>query len=193
MPTIAVSNGIRAAALLILGGAALLLSACSSGAPLEQSSGGNGRSTVVQLDTTATLPTEACGLLTPGEVASLTGRAVQQQAQGEACRFVEADQPASPDAVVVVSFRPAAAFQIAQAGNDLRRRNMQPVSGLGREAYYDDSHGDLYVRLPDRTLVISMPHAVRSYSRERIAPELGRLAVARLSARPAAKAVLPAQ
>ena len=112
---------------------------------------------------------------------------MQQQAQGESCRFVEADQPASPDAVVLVSFRPAAAFQIAQAGNDLRH-SIQPVSGLGREAYYDDSHGDLYVRLPDRTLVISMPRRVKSYSRERIAPELGRLAVARLTARPAAPA-----
>ncbi|MGY3088663.1 hypothetical protein ACVWYF_001703 [Hymenobacter sp. UYAg731] len=159
----------------------LLLGACSSGAPLEQASGGNGLSTAVQSDTTATLPTEACGLLTPGEVASLTGRPVQQQAQGNVCRFVEADQPASPDAVVMVSFRPAAAFQIAQAGNDLRR-SISPVSGLGHEAYYDDSHGDLYVRLPNRTLVIGMPRRVKSYSRERIAPELGRLALARLTA-----------
>lgn len=171
--------------MLALAGTALL-AACSGQAPLEQASGGSGRSTPMQADTTATLPTEACGLLTPGEVARLTGRPVQQQAQGETCRFVETDQPASPDAVVMVSFRPAAAFQIAQAGNDLRRRNMMPVSGLGREAYYDDSHGDLYVRLPGRTLVISMPRRVRSYSRERIAPELGRLAVARLTARPAA-------
>ena len=161
----------------------VLLGACSSQAPLEQASSGNGRSTTVQPDTTATLPTEACGLLTPGEVASLTGRPVRQQAQGEACRFIAADQPASPDAVVLVSFRPAAAFQIAQAGSDLRRRNMVPVTGLGREAYYDDSHGDLYVRLPDRTLVIGMPQRVKRYSRERIAPELGRLAVARLAAR----------
>ncbi|MBU6121098.1 hypothetical protein [Hymenobacter siberiensis] len=162
--------------------ATVLLGACSGQAPLEQASGGNGLSTTVQTDTTATLPTEACGLLTPGEVASLTGRPVQQQAQGDACRFVEADQPASPDAVVMVSFRPAAAFQIAQAGNDLKR-SISPVSGLGHEAYYDDSHGDLYVQLPTRTLVISMPRRVKSYSRERIAPELGRLAVARLAVR----------
>ena len=108
---------------------------------------------------------------------------MQQQAQGEACRFVEADQPASPDAVVMVSFRPAAAFEIAQAGNNLKR-SISPVSGLGREAYYDDSHGDLYVRLPERTLVISMPQRVKRYSREQIAPELGRLAIARLTARP---------
>ncbi|MBH8558489.1 hypothetical protein [Hymenobacter negativus] len=179
IPVLSIGLGGR---LLALAGA-MLLGACSGQAPLEQSSGGTSRSTAVQMDTTATLPTEACGLLTPGEVASLTGRLVQQQAQGEACRFVEADQPASPDAVVMVSFRPAAAFQIAQAGNDLRRRNMVPVTGLGREAYYDDSHGDLYVRLPDRTLVIGMPRRVKAYSRERIAPELGRLAVARLTAR----------
>lgn len=168
--------------LLALGSAALLLGACSGNAPLEQSSGGSGRSTVVQADTSATLPTESCGLLTPGEVASLTGRPVQQQTQGEACRFVEADQPASPDAVVLVSFRPASAFQIAQAGNDLRR-SISPVTGLGRAAYYDDNRGDLYVQLPERTLVISMPQRVKRYSRERIAPELGRLAVARLAAR----------
>ncbi|GAB3590175.1 hypothetical protein [Hymenobacter daeguensis] len=167
---------------LALAGAVALLGACSGQAPLEQASGGNGRSTVVQADTTATLPTEACGLLTPAEVASLTGRPVQQQTQGEGCRFVEADQPASPDAVVMVSFRPAAAFQIARAGNDLKR-SISPVSGLGREAYYDDSHGDLYVQLPGRTLVIGMPQRVKRYSRERIAPELGRLAVARLAAR----------
>ena len=176
----------RGGLLLALAGTALL-GACSGQAPLEQASGGNGRSTTVQPDATATLPTEACGLLTPGEVANLTGRPVQQQAQGDACRFVEADQPASPDAVVLVSFRPAAAFRIAQAGNDLRH-SIQPVSCLGREAYYDDSHGDLYVRLSDRTLVISMPRRVKSYSRERIAPELGRLAVARLTAHPAAPA-----
>jgi len=169
--------------LLALGGIALWLSACSGQAPLEQASGGSGRSTTVQADTTATLPTEACGLLTPGEVTNLTGRPVQQQTQGEACRFVEADQPGSPDAVVMVSFRPAAAFQIAQAGNDLRRRNMLPVTGLGREAYYDDSHGDLYVQLPDRTLVIGMPQRVKRYSRQQIAPELGRLAMMRLTAR----------
>ncbi len=137
----------------------------------------------MQLDTTATLPTEACRLLTPGEVANLTGRPVRQQAQGNACRFVEADQPGSPDAVVVVSFRPAAAFMIARAGSSQRRYKMRPVNGLGREAYYDDSHGDLYVRLPERTLVIGMPRAARGYSREQIAPELGRLAMARLAAR----------
>ncbi|WP_210518531.1 hypothetical protein [Hymenobacter terricola] len=166
---------------------ALLLGACSGQAPLEQSSGGQGRSTAVQADSAAmaTLPTEACGLLTAREVAVLTGRAVRQQAQGDACRFVEADQPASPDAVVTLSFRPAAAFAIAQAGNDLRRRNMVPVDGLGREAYYDDSHGDLYVKLPERTLVIGMPRRARNYSRERVAPELARLALARLTARPA--------
>ena len=168
---------------LALTGCALYLGACSSGAPLEQASGGQGLTTAVQLDTTATLPTEACGLLTPREVAALTGLAVRQQAQGEACRFVEANQPASPDAVVLVSFRPAAAFQIAQAGNDLRRRNMLPVTGLGRAAYYDEDHGDLYVQLPDRTLVIGMPRRVKDRSRERIAPELGRLAVARLARR----------
>jgi hypothetical protein len=172
----------RISQLLTLAGTALLLGACSGQAPLEQASGGSGRSITVQADTTATLPTEACGLLTPGEVATLTGRPVQQQIQGEGCRFVEADQPASPDAVVMVMFRPASAFQIARVGNDLRRRNMLPVTGLGREAYYDDNRGDLYVQLPERTLVISMPQRVKRYSRERIAPELGRLAVARLAA-----------
>ena len=166
---------------LALAGAWLLLGACSSQAPLEQANGGNGRSTTVQADTTATLPTEACGLLTPGEVANLTGRPVQQQAQGEACRFVEASQLANAEAVVMVSFRPAAAFRIAQTGSDLRHRNMLPVSGLGHEAYYDEDHGDLYVQLPGRTLVIGMPQRVKRYSRERIAPELGRLAVARLA------------
>jgi hypothetical protein len=171
----------RISSFLVLASTTLLLGACSGNAPLEQSSGGSGRSTVVQADTTATLPTEACGLLTPGEVANLTGRPVQQQTQGEGCRFVEADQVASPDAVVLVTFRPASAFQIAQAGNDLRR-SISPVSGLGREAYYDDNRGDLYVQLPERTLVISMPQRVKRYSRERIAPELGRLAVARLAA-----------
>ena len=162
---------------------ALYLGACSTGAPLEQASGGQGLSAAVPLDTTATLPTEACGLLTAREVAELTGQAVQQQAQGEACRFVAANQPASPEAVVLVSFRPAAAFQVAQAGNNLRRRNMLPVTGLGREAYYDEDHGDLYVQLPGRTLVIGLPRRVKDGSRERIAPELGRLAVARLAAR----------
>lgn len=166
-------------------GAALLLGACSGQAPLEQASGGNGRSVAVLADTTATLPTEACGLLTPREVADLTGRPVQQQTQGEACRFVEADQPGSPDAVVMLSFRPAAAFAIAQAGNDLRRRNVVPVTGLGREAYYDDSHGDLYVRLPERTLVIGMPRRARNYSREQVAPELARIAISRLAGQPA--------
>ncbi|WP_345126183.1 hypothetical protein [Hymenobacter antarcticus] len=174
-------RAVRAHAAVLAG--ALYLGACSSGAPLEQASGGQGLATAVPLDTTATLPTEACGLLTPGEVAALTGRAVRQQTQGEACRFVEANQPASPDAVVLVSFRPAAAFQIARAGNDLRRRNMVPVTGLGREAYYDDDHGDLYVQLPDRTLVIGMPRRVKDRARERIAPELARLAVARLAQR----------
>ncbi|WP_046245619.1 hypothetical protein [Hymenobacter terrenus] len=168
--------------------AGLLLSACSGGAPLEQSSGGTGRSTVVQLDSSATLPTEACGLLTAREVTDLTGQTVQQQAQGDACRFVEANQPASPDAVVLVSFRPAAAFAIAQAGNDLRRRNMVPVTGLGREAYYDDNHGDLYIRLPERTLVIGMPRRIKDHPRDRVAPELARLAVARLAARSASSA-----
>ena len=171
--------GVHAA---VLAGA-IYLGACSSGAPREQASGGQGLATAVPLDTTATLPTEACGLLTPGEVAALTGQAVRQQAQGEACRFVEANQPASSDAVVLVSFRPAAAFQIAQAGNDLRRRNMLPVTGLGRAAYYDEDHGDLYVQLPDRTLVIGMPRRVKDRARERIAPELGRLAVTRLTRR----------
>jgi hypothetical protein len=173
---------LKQATVLLVSSAVLLgFNACSGNAPLEQSSGGSGRSTAVQVDTTATLPTEACGLLTPGEVANLTGRPVQQQTQGDACRFVEADQ-ASPDAVVMVSFRPASAFQIAQVGNDLRRRNMLPVSGLGRAAYYDDNRGDLYVQLPDRTLVIGMPQRVKRYSRQQIAPELGRLAVARLAA-----------
>ena len=164
---------------------ALYLGACSSGAPLEQASGGQGLSAAMPLDTTATLtlPTEACGLLTAREVAELTGQAVRQQAQGEACRFVEANQPASSEAVVLVSFRPAAAFQVAQVGNNLRRRNMLPVTGLGREAYYDEDHGDLYVQLPGRTLVIGLPRRVKDGSRERIAPELGRLAVARLAAR----------
>lgn len=170
-----------AARLLALAGTALL-GACSSGAPLEQASGGQSRPTAVQADTTALLPTEACGLLSPREVANLTGRAVQQQAQGEACRFVEADQPGSPDAVVTLSFRPAGAFTIAQAGNSVSRRNMAPIRGLGREAYYDDDHGDLYVRLPERTLVIGMPRRARGYSREAVAPELARLALARLAA-----------
>ena len=169
--------------LLTLVATNLLIEACSSGAPREQASGGQRLASAVPLDTTATLPTEACGLLTPREVAELTGQAVQQQAQGEACRFVEANQPASPEALVLVSFRPATAFQVAQAGNDLRRRNMLPVAGLGREAYYDEDHGDLYVQLPDRTLVIGMPRRVRDGSRERIAPALGRLAVARLAQR----------
>ncbi len=171
--------------LLALAATALLASACGSGQPLEQASGGPNRATTVALDTTATLPTEACGLLTAREVTGLTGQAVRQQAQGDACRFVEANQPASPDAVVLVSFRPAAAFQIAQAGNDLRR-SIQPVTGLGREAYYDDSHGDLYVRLPTRTLVIGMPRRVKGQARDEIAPQLARLAMARLTARPAA-------
>ena len=170
-------------AFAVLGASALCLGACSTGAPLEQASGGQGISSAVPLDTTATLPTEACGLLTPREVAELTGQAVRQQAQGEACRVVEANQPASPEAVVLVSFRPAAAFQTAQTGNDLRRRNMLPVTGLGREAYYDEDHGDLYVQLPDRTLVIGMPRRVKDGSRERIAPALGRLAMARLARR----------
>lgn len=173
----------RAARRLALAGGALCLGACSTGAPLEQASGGQGLASAVPLDTAATLPTEACGLLTAREVAELTGQAVQQQAQGEACRFVAANPSASPEAVVLVSFRPAAAFRVAQAGNDLRRRNMLPVAGLGREAYYDEDHGDLYVQLPGRTLVIGLPRRVRDGSRERIAPELGRLAVARLAAR----------
>ena len=161
--------------------AAATAGACSSNVPLEQSSGGTGRSTVVPADAAAMLPTEACGLLTPGEVASLTGRPVQQVAQGEACRFVEADQPTSPDAVLTLSFRPAGAFAIARAGNSLSRRNMEPVTGLGREAYYDDDHGDLYVQLPERTLVLGMPRRARGYSREQVAPELARRALARLA------------
>ncbi|MBF9142319.1 hypothetical protein [Hymenobacter properus] len=161
------------------------LGACSSNAPLEQSSGGSGRATTVQLDTTATLPTETCRLLTPREVGDLTGQPVRQQAGGEACRFVQADQPGSPDAVVVVSYRPASAFAIVQTGNRLKRRNILAVNGLGHEAYYDDFHGDLYVGLPDRTLVIGLPRADRSYSRWQVAKALGRLAVARLAAPPA--------
>ncbi|MDO7849462.1 hypothetical protein Q5H92_24065 [Hymenobacter sp. M29] len=166
--------------------AALLLGACSGNAPLEQSSGGSGRSTAVQLDTTATLPTESCRLLTAREVGDLTGQAVQQQAQGEGCRFVQADQPASPDAVVVVSYRPASAFAIMQTGNRLKRRNILAVNGLGHEAYYDDTHGDLYVGLPERTLVIGLPRADRNYSRWQVAKALGQLAVARLAAPAAA-------
>ena len=171
---------------LALAGGALLLGACSGQAPLEQASGGPNRATVVAPDAaaTATLPTESCALLTPGEVTAATGLAVQQQAQGDACRFVETARPTDPEAVVLVSLRPAAAFTIAQAGNSVRRRNMEPVAGLGREAYFDEDHGDLYVKMPDRTLVISMPRRVKSYSRQRIAPELGRLAVARLSPQP---------
>jgi hypothetical protein len=168
---------------VVVASGALILNACSSNAPLEQSSGGSGRSTVVQLDTTATLPTEACGLLTAREVSELTGQAVQQQAQGEACRFVETDQPAGPAPVVLVSLRPAAAFAVAQAGNSVRRRIMVPISGLGREAYYDDSHGDLYVQLPERTLIISMPRPIQDRRRDRITTELGRVALARLAAR----------
>lgn len=168
---------------VVVAGGALVLSACSGQAPIEQSGGGSSRSTVVQLDTTATLPTEACGLLTAREVSELTGQAVQQQAQGEACRFVEADQLAGPASVVLVSFRPAAAFAVAQAGSSLRRRVMVPISGLGQEAYYDESHGDLYVRLRERTLVISMPRSIQNRRRDRITTELGRVALARLAAR----------
>jgi hypothetical protein len=157
------------------------LGACSSNAPLEQSSGGSARATTVQLDTTATLPTETCRLLTPREVGTLTGQPVQQQAGGEACRFVQADQPNSPDAVVVVSYRPASAFTIVQTGNRLKRRNILAVNGLGREAYYDDFHGDLYVQLPERTLVIGLPRADRGYSRWQVAKALGQLAMARLA------------
>jgi hypothetical protein len=172
----------RISGVLAAAGIGLLLGACSSNAPLEQSSGGSGRATTVQLDTTATLPTESCRLLTPREVGELTGRPVRQQAGGEACRFVEADQPGSPDAVVVVSYRPASAFAIVQTGNRLKRRNILAVNGLGHEAYYDDSHGDLYVGLPDRTLVIGQPRPVREYSRWQVAKALGQLAMARLAA-----------
>ena len=162
------------------------LGACSGNAPLEKSSGGSGRSTTVQLDTTATLPTETCRLLTPREVGNLAGQAVQQQAGGNACRFVPEGQLNSPDAVVVVSYRPASAFAIVQTGNRLKRRNILAVNGLGHEAYYDDTRGDLYVGLPERTLVIGLPRPDRSYSRRQVAKALGQLAVARLAAAPAA-------
>lgn len=171
--------------LLALAAVGAWLGACSGNAPLEQSSGGSGRSTAVQLDTAATLPTESCRLLTAREVADLTGQPVQQQAQGEGCRFVRADQANSPDAVVVVSYRPASAFGIMQTGKRLKRRNILAVSGLGHEAYYDDSHGDLYVGLPERTLVIGLPRPDRNYSRWQVAKSLGRLAVARLATAPA--------
>lgn len=170
---------------LVVAGGALLMSACSTNAPLEQASGGSARATTVQPDTTATLPTESCRLLTPREVGDLTGQPVQQQASGDACRFVQADQPNSPDAVVVVSFRPSSAFAIVQTGSRLKRRNILAVNGLGREAYYDDSHGDLYVQLPERTLVIGLPRADRNYSRWQVAKTLGQRAMARLSAPPA--------
>ena len=186
MPLLSLSFAKRISGGLAAVGAGLWLGACSSNAPLEQARGGSGRATTVQLDTTATLPTETCRLLTPREVGGLTGRPVRQQAGGEACRFVAADQPGSPDAVVMVSYRPASAFAVVQTGNRLKRHNILPVSGLGREAYYDDSHGDLYVGLPDRTLVIGQPRAVREYSRWQVARALGRLALARLAAQPAA-------
>ncbi|MBD2723958.1 hypothetical protein [Hymenobacter armeniacus] len=176
-------SGLRTAGRLALVAGALCLGACSGGAPLEQSSGGSGRSTAVQLDTTATLPTEACGLLTAREVTELTGQTVQQQAQGEACRFVDAARPSGPDAVVLVSLRPATAFAIAQAGNKFSRRSMVRMTGLGREAYYDDYRGDLYVQLPERTLVIGMPRRLEDRRRDRLAMELGRLVLARLAVR----------
>ena len=166
---------------LALAAAALLLGACSS-APIEQSTGGLSTSAPLPLDTTATLPTEACGLLTPGEVASLTGQPCSSRPRATACRFVEADQPASPDAVVTVSFRPAAAFTIAQAGNNLKR-SIAPVNGLGREAYYDDRHGDLYVRLPTRTLVIGMPRACTGLLARSGGPGAGPAGRGRLAAR----------
>ncbi|MBF9220212.1 hypothetical protein [Hymenobacter ruricola] len=168
---------------LVILAAGGLLSACSGGAPLEQSSGGSGRSTAVQLDTTATLPTEACGLLTAREVSELTGQDVQQQAQGDACRFVDATRPTDPDAVVLVSLRPATAFAIAEAGNQHNRRAVVRIAGLSRAAYYDDYRGDLYVQLPGRTLVIGMPRRLEDRRRDRIATELGRVALARLASR----------
>ncbi|UOQ99393.1 hypothetical protein MUN81_07810 [Hymenobacter sp. 5317J-9] len=174
---------LRGVGVLALAALGLALSACSGGAPLEQSSGGSGRSTAVQLDTTATLPTEACGLLTAREVSELTGQDVQQQAQGDACRFVDAASPNSPEAVVLVSLRPASAFAIAQAGNKYSRRSMVRMTGLGREAYYDDYRGDLYVQLPERTLVIGMPRRLEDRRRDRIATDLGRVVLARLAAR----------
>lgn len=175
---------------LILCGAALLLAACG-GAPTELSTGGRLRASAVQPDSAAVLNTETCRLLTPGEVASLTGRPVRQQSQGDACMFVEDAAGASAEAVVQVSFRPAAAFRVVQAGNGLKRRDVLPVTGLGHEAYYDDDHGDLYVRLPGRTLVIGMPRPIRERPRHRLAPELGRLAVARLTAGAPAEAADP--
>ncbi|MDO7877180.1 hypothetical protein Q5H93_20710 [Hymenobacter sp. ASUV-10] len=162
-------------------GATLLLASCG-GAPTELSTGGRLRASTVQPDSAAVLNTETCRLLTPREVASLTGRPVRQQSQGAACMFVEDSGGASAEAVVQVSFRPAAAFRVVQAGNDLKRRDVLPVTGLGHEAYYDDDHGDLYVQLPGRTLVIGMPRPIRERPRHRLAPELGRLAVARLAA-----------
>jgi hypothetical protein len=174
----------------LLLGAALLLASCG-GAPTELSTGGRLRTSTAQPDSATVLSTETCALLTPGEVASLTGRPVRQQSQGAACMFVEAGSGASPEAVVQVSFRPAAAFRVVQAGNDLKRRDVLPVTGLGREAYYDDDHGDLYVQLPDRTLVIGLPQPIRDRPRHRLAPELGRLAVARLAATPPAAAATP--
>jgi hypothetical protein len=182
MQTSAVSLHQPAGLFLALTGAALLL-ACG-GNPPEQSSGGLSRATPALPDSAATLPTESCGLLTAREVAALTGRPVRQQAQGAACLFVEVGNGGTPNAVVLVSFRPAAAFQTAQAGNALKRHGVEQVPGLGHEAYYDDDHGDLYVRLPERTLVIGMPRRIKDHPRQRLAPELGRLAVARLTASP---------
>ena len=162
----------------LAGAAGILLSACG-GAPLEQSAGGLSRATPVAVDTAATLPTEACRLLTPDEVTGLTGRPVHQLAQGAACSFVGEEGKTANDAVVLVSFRPAAAFQAARLGNDVSR-NVAPVTGLGREAYFDDKHGDLYVQMPERTLVISLPR--RQKDRDQLATALGRLAVGRLTA-----------
>jgi hypothetical protein len=174
------STYFRQSGMLLLSAVVLLLAACGS-APTELSTGGRLRASAVQPDSAAVLNTESCQLLTPDEVASLTGRPVRQQSQGAACMFVEESSGASPEAVVLVSFRPAAAFRVVQAGNDLKHRDVLPVTGLGHEAYYDDEHGDLYVQLPGRTLVIGMPRPIRERPRHRLAPELGRLAVARLS------------
>jgi hypothetical protein len=164
----------------LLFGSTLLLAACG-GAPTELSAGGRLRASPVQPDSAAVVNTETCALLTPREVASLTGRPVRQLSQGAGCLFVEEGNAGTPDAVVQVSFRPAAAFRVVQLGNDLKRRDVLPVTGLGHEAYYDDDHGELYVQLPGRTLVIGMPRPIRERPRHRLAPELGRLAVARLT------------
>ena len=89
--------------IIFLLGSLLLLAACG-GAPTELSTGGRLRASTVQPDSAAVLNTETCAVLTPAEVASLTGRPVRQLSQGAACLFVEDGSGASADAVVVDAF-----------------------------------------------------------------------------------------